>query len=123
VAASYVGLELGKTVRFGGGTWTVVGVFDSGGTAYDSELWCDFSVLSRCTSVPRICSSRPRRDWRPPTRSRHSKDALTADPRVTVQIDREIDYYAKQSRQLTTLITSWARSWPWSWASARSSAR
>jgi putative ABC transport system permease protein len=24
---------------------------------------------------------------------------------VTVQIDREIDYYAKQSRQLTTLIT------------------
>ncbi|MGH7310925.1 MAG: ABC transporter permease, partial [Candidatus Rokuibacteriota bacterium] len=27
------------------------------------------------------------------------------DPRVTVQIDREIDYYAKQSRQLTTLIT------------------
>ena len=33
------------------------------------------------------------------------KDALTSDPRVTVQIDREIDYYAKQSRQLTTLIT------------------
>jgi putative ABC transport system permease protein len=33
------------------------------------------------------------------------KDALTADPRVTVQVDREIDYYAKQSRQLTTLIT------------------
>jgi putative ABC transport system permease protein len=33
------------------------------------------------------------------------RDALTADPRVTVQIDREIDYYAKQSRQLTTLIT------------------
>jgi putative ABC transport system permease protein len=33
------------------------------------------------------------------------KDALTSDPRVTVQIDREIEYYAKQSRQLTTLIT------------------
>src|SRR5439155_62457 len=45
VAASYEGLELGQTVRFGGGTWTVVGVFDSGGTAYDSELWCDYSVL------------------------------------------------------------------------------
>jgi putative ABC transport system permease protein len=33
------------------------------------------------------------------------KDALTADPRLTVQVDREVDYYAKQSRQLTTLIT------------------
>jgi putative ABC transport system permease protein len=31
--------------------------------------------------------------------------ALTSDPRVTVQVDREVDYYAKQSRQLTTLIT------------------
>src|SRR5262245_52929409 len=41
VAAAYVGLDLGRTVRFGGGAWKVVGVFDSGGTAYDSELWCD----------------------------------------------------------------------------------
>src|SRR3972149_3001292 len=27
VPRSYVGFDLGKTVRFGGGTWTVVGVF------------------------------------------------------------------------------------------------
>jgi putative ABC transport system permease protein len=38
VAGSYVGFELGKTVRFGGGAWTVVGVFDAGGSAFDSEL-------------------------------------------------------------------------------------
>ena len=33
------------------------------------------------------------------------KDALTADPRLTVQVDREVDYYQKQSQMLTTLIT------------------
>jgi len=33
------------------------------------------------------------------------KDALTADPRPTVQVDREVDYYRKQSQMLTTLIT------------------
>jgi putative ABC transport system permease protein len=33
------------------------------------------------------------------------KDSLTADPRMTVQVDREIDFYAKQSQGLTTLIT------------------
>jgi putative ABC transport system permease protein len=33
------------------------------------------------------------------------KDALTSDPRLNVQVDREIEYYDKQSRQLTTLIT------------------
>src|SRR5512140_938155 len=38
---SYEGFALGGTVRFGGGTWKVVGVFDAGGSAFDSEMWCD----------------------------------------------------------------------------------
>jgi len=33
------------------------------------------------------------------------KDALTADPKLTVEVDRELDYYARQSQVLTTLIT------------------
>src|SRR5580704_8330445 len=45
VAGTYSGLDLGNTVNFGGGTWTVVGVFDAGGSAFDSELWCDAAVL------------------------------------------------------------------------------
>jgi putative ABC transport system permease protein len=105
VAASYVGLELGKTVKFGGGTWTVVGVFDSGGTAYDSELWCDFSVLRQVYQRPLNMFQSATARLSSPDALPSFKDALTADPRVTVQIDREIDYYAKQSRQLTTLIT------------------
>jgi len=105
VAASYVGLDLGKTVRFGGGTWTVVGVFDSGGTAYDSELWCDFSVLRQVYQRPQNMFQSATARLSSPDALTPFKDALTADPRVTVQIDREIDYYAKQSRQLTTLIT------------------
>src|SRR5580658_6585369 len=45
VAGTYAGLDLGSTVNFGGGTWTVVGVFDAGGSAFDSELWADSNVL------------------------------------------------------------------------------
>jgi putative ABC transport system permease protein len=105
VALAYEGLELGRTVRFGGGTWTVVGVFDSGGTAYDSELWCDYSVLRQVYQRPlNMFQSATARLTSPDALTRF-KDALTSDPRVTVQIDREVDYYAKQSRQLTTLIT------------------
>jgi putative ABC transport system permease protein len=33
------------------------------------------------------------------------KDALTSDPRLTVSVDREQDYYAKQSEALTRFIT------------------
>ncbi len=105
VAASYVGLELGQTVRFGGGTWTVVGVFDSGGTAYDSELWCDYTVLRQVYQRPPNMFQSATARLTSPDALAAFKDTLTADPRVTVQIDREIDYYAKQSRQLTTLIT------------------
>ncbi len=51
VAAAYVGLELGDVVRFGGGAWTVV-VVDAGGTAFDSELWCDAPVLKQVFQRP-----------------------------------------------------------------------
>jgi putative ABC transport system permease protein len=104
VARSYVGFELGKTVRFGGGTWTVVGVFDAGGSAFDSELWCDANVLNQTFQRPQnIFQSVTVRLTSPDALGRF-KDALTSDPRVTVQVEREIDYYAKQSRALTTLI-------------------
>ena len=42
---SYSGLTLGNTVNFGGGHWRVVGIFDAGGSAFDSEVWCDARVL------------------------------------------------------------------------------
>ena len=105
VVTAYEGLDLGDTIRFGGGTWTVVGVAHSGGTVFDSELWCDATVLKQVFQRPpnlfqsvtvRLTSEDALNGF---------KDALTADPRVTVQVDREVDYYAKQSRQLTTLIT------------------
>jgi putative ABC transport system permease protein len=33
------------------------------------------------------------------------KDSLTSDPRLNVDVTREIDYYSKQSTRMTTLIT------------------
>jgi putative ABC transport system permease protein len=105
VAAAYEGLDLGQTVRFGGGTWTVVGVLDAGGTAFDSELWCDAAVLKQVFQRPpgQFQSVTVRLDS--PEAFAGFKSALTSDPRLTVQVDREVDYYAKQSQQLTMLIT------------------
>src|SRR6202165_2594376 len=50
--AAYEGFDIGKTVRFGGGTWKVVGVFDAGGSAFDSEIWCDARVLNQVYKRP-----------------------------------------------------------------------
>lgn len=45
VAARFQDFGLGEQPHMGKGTWTVVGVFDAGGTAYDSEVWCDYQEL------------------------------------------------------------------------------
>ncbi len=105
VAAAYNGLDLGQTVRFGGGTWTVVGVLDAGGTAFDSELWCDATVLKQVFQRPPSQFQSVTVRLESPEAFAGFKSALTSDPRLTVQVDREVDYYAKQSQQLTMLIT------------------
>ena len=105
VAAAYDGLDLGDTVRFGGGAWTVVGVVDAGGTAFDSELWCDAAVLKQVFQRPPHLFQSVTVRLTAPGAFTAFKDGLTSDPRLTVQVDREVDYYTKQSRQLTTLIT------------------
>ena len=105
VANSYAGFDLGSTVRFGGETWTVVGVFDAGGSAFDSEVWADASVLSQVYHRPQNVFQSATVHLTSPDAFNEFKDALTSDPRLTVQVDREVEYYEKQSRQLTTLIT------------------
>jgi putative ABC transport system permease protein len=76
-----------------------------GGTAFDSELWCDANVLKQVFQRPPNLFQSATVRLTSPEALTAFKDALTADPRLTVQVDREVDYYAKQSRQLTTLIT------------------
>ncbi len=49
---TYVGLDLGTTVKFNGGIWKVVGIFDSGGSAFDSEVWCDAMILDQIYNRP-----------------------------------------------------------------------
>lgn len=105
VSGSYAGFALGKSVRFGGGIWTVVGVFDSGGSAFDSEVWCDANVLNQVYQRPQNIFQSVTVRLTSPEALTPFRDALTSDPRVTVQVDREVDYYEKQSRQLTRLIT------------------
>lgn len=38
--------NIGDELEFGKGLWKVVGVFDAGGSAYDSEIWGDVNQMS-----------------------------------------------------------------------------
>ncbi len=105
VAGTYAGLDLGDTIKFGGGTWKVVGTFDAGGSAFDSEIWADANVVRDVYKRPPGNSSSVTVRLASAGDFTKFKDALTSDPRLNVQVDREIDYYDKQSRALTRLIT------------------
>src|SRR5262249_4099958 len=45
LAKEFQGFELGRTVTFGTSRWTVVGVFDAGGSVFESEIWADLPVV------------------------------------------------------------------------------
>jgi putative ABC transport system permease protein len=42
----FSGTQVGDTLDFAKGQWKVVGIFDSGGTAYDSEIWGDLNQIA-----------------------------------------------------------------------------
>ncbi len=105
VTSTYEGLELGKTIPFGGQTWRVVGVFDAGGSSFDSEVWADSRVLNQVYKRPENLYQSVTVRLTSPGAFNQFKDAVTADPKLTVQVDHEIEYYARQSQVLTALIT------------------
>jgi putative ABC transport system permease protein len=102
---TYSGLTVGNTVDFGGGHWQVVGVFDAGGSAFDSEVWCDARVLDDVYKRPTNVFQSVTVHLTSPDALQQFKDFVTADPRLSVDVTREVDYYAKQSTRMTQLIT------------------
>ena len=102
---SYEGLTVGNTISLGSLKWQVVGVFDAGGSAFDSEIWCDGHLLGPAYNRPDTFFQSVTVHLTSPDSLQQLKDSVTADPRLNVDVSREIDYYSKQSTRLTTLIT------------------
>jgi len=104
-ASQFAGVDLGGTLTWNHTTWTVVGIFDAGGTFSDSELWCDAEILAplyrRSTSRQTVYVK-----LETPEAFTRFRDALTTDPRLNLKVLRESEYYAEQSQMVVTLITT-----------------
>src|SRR6266849_5874948 len=103
--ATYSGLTLGSTIGLGSARWQVVGIFDAGGSSFDSEVWGDAHLLSGAYNRPDTLSQSVTVHLTSPAALQQLRDTLTADPRLNVDVTREIDYYSKQSTRMTQLIT------------------
>ena len=102
---TYEGLTVGNTVNFGGGHWKVVGVFDAGGSSFDSEVWCDARILNEVLKRPDNLFQSATVHLTSPAAFDQFKDSITSDPQLNLEVEREVDYYAKQSSAMTQLIT------------------
>ena len=99
----FTGLSVGSSVRWGEGTWQVVGIFDAGGSVAESEIWSDSRVLQSAYRRGNSYQSVYAR-LESPESLQKLKDALTVDPRLNVTVLREPDYYAQQSQVLQRII-------------------
>jgi len=102
IGSGFRGAGLGETLRFASRDWTVVGIFDGGRSAFDSEIWGDAeqmlqafrrtafsSLLFRLTDAGRFDEV---------------KATIESDPRLTLEAKREPRFYAEQAEQLANFI-------------------
>jgi putative ABC transport system permease protein len=103
-STTYSGLTLGNTINLGTMQWKVVGIFDAGGSSFDSEVWGDPHLLTAAYNRPDTFFQSVTVHLASPDSLKTLQDSLTTDPRLNVDVTREIDYYAKQSTRMTALI-------------------
>ena len=46
ITQRFAGAQIGERIKFGGDLWNVVGIFDTGGTGFDSEIWGDLNQVA-----------------------------------------------------------------------------
>jgi putative ABC transport system permease protein len=102
-ARQFRGLSTGSVLHLRNADWTVTGVFTSNGDVHESELLADVDTVGSAIERNSSYSSAVGMLTDAGAFDRF-KDALTTDPRIKVDVEREPEYYAAQSKQLTRLI-------------------
>ena len=101
-ARQFRGLGTGSVLHLRNADWTVTGTFTSNGDVHESELLADVDTVG--SWVERSGYSSAVALLTDPAEFARFKDALTTDPQLKVDVQREPDYYAAQSKQLTQII-------------------
>ncbi len=102
IAQRFEGGGLGEQLRFAMRDWIVVGVFDAGNTGFNSEIWGDADQLMQAFRRPVYSSVifklRDAEDFEA------LKTRIESDPRLTVEVKRENQYYKDQSQALAKFL-------------------
>lgn len=102
IAARFGSASLGSRMSFAQREWTVVGIFDAGGSGFDSEVWGNVDQLMQ-SFRRNAYSSMVVRLARSDQFERFRSD-IDTDPRLTNESKREQIFYSDQSRALSAFI-------------------
>lgn len=94
--------SIGDRLKLSGRSWTVVGIIDAGGTAFDSEIWGDVELFMPAFDRPVFQSMTMRLS--DPSHLPALKKRLESDPRMSVEVEREDVFYARQSGLLAGML-------------------
>jgi len=87
--------NIGDSIWIGKGSWQVVGIFDSGGSAHESEIWADTNQLASDFDRTNYSSVLIRAT--DPVAADALKNQVTDDVRLKLNGMLEPDYYARQT--------------------------
>lgn len=105
----FAGFDLGKEVKLGTATWTIVGTFSMNGSVFESELWADVTVVQsmfrRGNSFQTV-----RVRLESPEAIETLRTYVANEPRLKLEVSSEKGYFAGQSSGTVKLIRN--AGWP-----------
>jgi putative ABC transport system permease protein len=102
VQREFDGFELGRKIRFGKTNWEVVGIFSTGGSAFESELWADAATVQ--TQFQRGSTFQTMRlRLSEPGNVEPMRQFIEQNPRLAVEVQTEANYFAAQGEALNSI--------------------
>jgi len=102
VVGRYAGAKVGSSIHIARRDWQVVGVFEAGGSGFESEVWADADQImdaARRTGYSQITVR-----LKSPSEFSQLKATVDADPRFNLEAKREDVYYEESSGLMAAFI-------------------
>jgi ABC-type antimicrobial peptide transport system permease subunit len=104
VARRILGSGIGNRLKFGGSEWTVVGMFEAGGSGFESEIWGDALQITDALGRNNVYSTLTLRLSSPQELDAFMKE-FAADPRLQQYVPKtERRFFEEQSETMALFI-------------------
>jgi len=96
ISRRFARTRTGDTISFGKAQWKIVGLFEAGNTAFDSEIWVDINQVANDFNRDQYSTVLLRAT--DPAAARQLIDRVESDRRYNLTAQPEVDYYREQTK-------------------------